>query len=162
MAPHTLIACKGQHGGSVSAQPTGEGWQVQADIANARPAPWDQGGLPLDAATLHATFDGNEWRTSNARIQVGPGALVLEGRFAPQERHFELQAQAERLDPARLHTQMAAAPLGGRASAKGNPEAFAFDLDLSASKPTARSKSRGALHVDRVVARGRWETSQSG
>lgn len=150
-APASLLS------GSVSAQPTGEGWRVQADIANARPAPWDQGGLPLDAATLHATFDGNEWRTSNARIQVGPGALVLEGRFAPQELRFELQAQAERLDPARLHTQMAAAPLGGRASAKGNPEAFAFDLDLSASKPTARSKAGGALHVDRVVARGRWE-----
>ena len=69
-APTTLLS------GHVTAGPTPEGWDVEATLTNARPAPWDKKGLPVDAIAAHAHFDGMQWSTEDARVDIGKGTLA--------------------------------------------------------------------------------------
>ena len=151
-APTTLLS------GKVAAGPTPEGWNVEAALTNARPAPWDKKGLPVSAVTAHAHFDGTQWSTEDAHIDIGKGLLALQGSFAPASQSIALKAQVERIDPAQLHTALAAAPLSGRAKAEGSVQNLQFELQLAASDTrSARNSAPATLRIDRVTARGTWK-----
>lgn len=151
-APATVLS------GRVAAGPTPSGWDLEANLTNARPAPWDKKGLPVDAVTAHAHFDGTQWRTEDARIDIGKGTLSLQGSFTPDSQSIALKAQIERVDPAQLHTALAAAPLSGRATAEGSAQNLKFDLQLAASGARSTPKNAPApLRIDRVAARGTWK-----
>ena len=126
-APTTLLS------GHVAAGPTPEGWNVEATLTNARPAPWDKKGLPVDAIAAHAHFDGTQWSTEDARVDIGKGTLALQGSFAPASQSIAVKAQVNRVDPAHLHTALAAAPLSGRATVEGSAQDLQFELQLAAS-----------------------------
>jgi len=153
-APTTLLS------GHVAAGPTPEGWDVEATLTNARPAPWDKKGLPVNAVTAHVHFDGTQWSTEDARVDIGKGTLALQGRFTPETQSFALKAQAERVDPAQLHSALAAAPLSGRATVEGSAQDLQFELQLAASGArSARKRAPATLRIDRVAARGTWKGS---
>ncbi|MGP1629777.1 MAG: translocation/assembly module TamB domain-containing protein [Giesbergeria sp.] len=151
-APATLLS------GHIAAGPTQDGWDVRADLTNTHPAPWDESGLPVDAVTAHAHFDGSQWSTQDTRIQLGKGALAVQGSFAPESQSIALKVDVQHLDPAQLHTALAAAPLSGRATAEGSVQDFQFALQLTASgTPSNRKSAQAALRIDRVAARGTWK-----
>ncbi len=82
----------------------------------------------------------------------------MQGSFAPESQAIALKAEVLNLDPARLHTGLAAAPLSGRASAEGSLENLQFELALAASGTRSPSKSaEKSLRIDRVAARGTWK-----
>ena len=151
-APTTLLS------GHVAAGPTPEGWDVEATLTNARPAPWDKKGLPVDAIAAHAHFDGTQWSTEDARVDIGKGTLALQGSFAPASQSIAVKAQVNRVDPAHLHTALAAAPLSGRATVEGSAQDLQFELQLAASGARgARKPMPATLRIDRVAARGTWK-----
>ena len=151
-APITLLS------GHVAAGPTPEGWDVEAALTNARPAPWDKKGLPVDSIAAHAHFDGTQWSTEDARVDIGKGTLALQGSFAPSSQSIAVKAQVNRVDPAHLHTALAAAPLSGRATVEGSAQDLQFELQLAASGARgARKPMHATLRIDRVAARGTWK-----
>lgn len=151
-APATLLS------GHVAAGPTPGGWDVRADLSNARPAPWNKKGLPVGAVSAHAHFDGTQWSTEDARIGIGKGTLSLQGSFTPDSQAIALNAQVERIDPSLVHTALAAAPLSGRATAEGSAQDLRFEMQLAASSArSTRQSAPATLRLDRVAARGTWK-----
>ncbi len=154
-----------QLSGHVKAGPTGNGWDIEAQLKNAVPGPINMRSLPVSRLDLQARFDGTVWKVPKAVMQVADGSITLDGSFQPDKQTLNVDATLTRLDPAKVHTQLAAAPIGGTLAAKGTVEDVKFQLQLAASgaasnrkaTSTAKGASTAPLRIDRVVANGRWK-----
>ncbi|WP_313069829.1 translocation/assembly module TamB domain-containing protein [Melaminivora sp.] len=148
--------------GSVSAQPEGEdGWQIGADLANALPGPWDQGRLPVEALQAEAHYTEGTITVPQAQLRAGGGSVSLQGSYTPDTQALQGRAGIAGVNPARLHTRLAAAPLNGTASASGNAEeSVRFEADLRAAAvrlPPARRGEPAPLLLQRLATQGRWQ-----
>jgi translocation and assembly module TamB len=155
--------------GSLSVRPvatSANAWQLQTDVKNSLPGPWDQQRLPLD--TLKAE---GEWRDGVAMLRslqarLGGGEITASGQWsetsaaAASAQDWQAQALLKNINPAALHTHLAALPLDGRADLSGNAGAINFDASLKASGAKAaatRSTSPlGSLRLRDAAAKGRW------
>ena len=145
------------------------GWSLAADLSNDASGPWDQRALPLQ--TLQAKLD---WMDGAATVhslhaQLAGGTLQAQGRWAaPQasaaDGPWQLDARLEGINPAALHTQLAAFPLDGTARASGQGEAIDFDAALQARPQQAPARAGNdplarelqALRLRDLAATGRW------
>ena len=169
-APATLL------GGTVSAGPaqpssnatatptggTGTDWNLQADIRNSLPGPWDQRRLPASQVSARAQFDGSTWVVPAATVQVGRGEVRLQGQWSPAPAPWQLQATVQQLSPAALHTQLAPDLLSGQATAQHNGQALQFDVALKTPATKAGNDgnapaSARTLRLDSLVAKGQWQ-----
>ena len=172
-APATLL------GGTVSAGPaqasgsataaapgrtdsTGAVWNLQVDIRNSLPGPWDQNRLPARQVNARAQFDGSTWVVPAATVRVGQGEVRLQGQWSPAPAPWQLQASVQQLSPAALHTQLAPDLLNGQATAQHNGQALQFDVALKT--PSAKASSDGSppaatrtLRLDSLAAKGQWQ-----
>ncbi|MES2688151.1 MAG: translocation/assembly module TamB domain-containing protein [Pseudomonadota bacterium] len=155
--------------GSLSVRPvatSANAWQLQTDVKNSLSGPWDQQRLPLD--TLQAE---GEWRDGVAMVRslqarLGGGEITASGQWsetsaaAASAQDWQAQALLKNINPAALHTQLAALPVDGRADLSGNAGAINFDASLKASGAKAaatRSTSPlGSLRLRDAAAKGRW------
>lgn len=156
--------------GSVSVQPVAtaaNAWQLQTDLRNSLPGPWDQQRLPL--ARLQAQ---GEWRDGVAMLRslqatLGGGEITASGQWsqtspsAANTQDWQAQALLNNINPAALHTRFAALPIDGRAELSGHAGAIHFDASLkaSAAKATATrngSSPIGSLRLRDAAAKGRW------
>ncbi|MDO9358025.1 MAG: translocation/assembly module TamB domain-containing protein [Polaromonas sp.] len=171
-APHTGLA------GDISVRPdpaASAAWQLQAAITNSLPGPWDQQRLPLES--LNAQGD---WRDGTALVRslqarVGGGDVLATGQWmgataAPSSpasaqgkngNEWQAQATLKNVNPAALHTQLAAAPVNGKADLSGGSGVVNFDTSLQASGGPARAagavnRTTGSLQLRDASAAGRW------
>jgi translocation and assembly module TamB len=151
-APSTSLS------GTVRAGPdAANGWQLNADIRNAKPAPWDRGGLPLDRIEARALFDGQAWTVPAATIRTGGGRIEAAGEWRPAPQPWKVDATVTGVQPGALHTQLAGAPVSGRASVEQRADAaLVFDVALQA-QGTAGSAALQGVRLDRALAQGQWK-----
>ena len=151
-APTTLLS------GTVRAGPDAtQGWRLDADVRNARPAPWDKGGLPLDRIEARALYDGQAWIVPSATVRTGGGRIEAAGEWRPAPEPWKIDATVSGVQPGALHTQLAGAPVSGRASVEQRADAaLLFDVALQA-QGSAGSAALQGLRLDRVLAQGQWK-----
>jgi translocation and assembly module TamB len=155
-APRTSLS------GVLAVQPAGTAtWSLAADLTNSLAGPWDRDRLPAQRLQLEG-----EWRQGRALVrsltaEVGAGRIAAQGQWQGDQA-WALAATLQGINPAALHTAMAPVPLGGKASARAQGAAVAFEADLAASGRAAAGASSelaaavGALELRSVHARGRW------
>lgn len=177
--------------GSLSVRPDSRrsnAWQLQTDVKNSLPGPWDQQRLPLDklqaegewrggvamVRSLQARLAGGEITASGQWSQAAPATASPTTPSAPAAagaQDWQVQATLKNINPAALHTQLAALPVDGRADVKGQAGAIEFDAAVAASgktaappAPPARSvrsarsanSTWAALRLRDASATGRW------
>ncbi|MES2412464.1 MAG: translocation/assembly module TamB domain-containing protein [Pseudomonadota bacterium] len=155
-------------------------WVLNTKITNELPGPWDKKRLPLE--NLQAQ---GEWRNGAAVIRtlkagVGGGELLASGEWlgtppsstptskststsATIKQDWALQATLQRINPALLHTQLAALPLDGKATARSLGPLISFDAGVqSAGGAAAKTNPLAQLRLRDATATGSWNAAQAG
>jgi translocation and assembly module TamB len=160
-------------------------WRAEGDIRNAASGPWDKHRLPVQSAQGQVLWSQGAWDIESLKAEVAGGQVQAQGRLlvaasspagsvtssttsatasttaaaaksGPQLTGWQVTAQLQGVNPAALHSQLAAAPLDGKLQAKAAGEAIEFDADL---KPSARQPEKSRLRGLRIKegsAKGRW------
>jgi len=160
-APHTQLT------GQMQLAPAGTAtWQVNADLRNDIPGPWDEERLPVSQLKAQG-----QWRAGMALVQgldaqLGGGRLRATGQWQGGDAGWVLHGDLSKVDPAALHTRLAAAPLAGRVDVRQDGAAIAFDAVLRGDgrAPKKRPQRRAgpsapavaALEFRQISAKGRW------
>ena len=137
-------------------------WTVEAELDNAAAAPWDEGGLPVQAvqAALHYDTADNALRVREARIEAGRGHIEAQGEWRPAPAPWRIEATVRDVRPGLLHTQLAGAPIRGQVQAtqkaEGENTVLDFDLGLQATGEGAGARALEGLNLQRAEAQGRW------
>ncbi|MDO5623487.1 MAG: translocation/assembly module TamB domain-containing protein [Pseudomonadota bacterium] len=167
------------------------GWAVQADIRNRAPGPWDQRRLPLDRAVADLTWQAGVATVRDLHADLGGGTVASTGRWvappaavasepaapapapaasAPAPAGtWQIDTRITGVNPAALHTQLAAFPLDGTAQVEGAGSDVDFDIALQARAQRAQPPARAgesaaealardlrALRLRDATATGRW------
>jgi translocation and assembly module TamB len=163
-APHTRLA------GHVQVVPAGTAtWKLTAALRNELAGPWDEERLPIQQLQAQGEWRDGVALVQNLEARLGGGVVKASGRWSGGTAgDWTVQAQVDHVDPSALHGQAAGAPLSGRAQARQEQGAIAFDVALQASgavpkRAARRAKAKGlaadlgALNLHQVTARGRWK-----
>lgn len=204
-APHTLLTgrasvqpLQGTAAGALTAQ-VGD-VQAQLQLTNGLAGPLDQQRLPLEKLnatgqwqhgigmlqTLKALGAGGELVASGEWTKTGAAAANAASASAPSKvpatapaQGWKLQATLENINPAKLHSQLAALPLDGQATVQSQGEAIGFDASVAAAKTRtlARTPSSGTavtapsddlsrqlrqLRLQSASATGNWRSAADG
>lgn len=155
-APATALS------GQASVVPAGTStFRLRADVRNAQPGPWDKGRLPVAGARLQG-----EWRDGVAIVQsldaqAGGGRIEGSGGWRG-EQGWDFRGEVAGVDPAQLHSSLAALPLSGPIKLAGEGSAVDFDVALVAGRPRSAARGDtlgatvGALQLREASAKGRW------
>jgi translocation and assembly module TamB len=163
-APQTLLA------GTVQLAPAGTAtWQVNADLRNDMAGPWDQQRLPIEALKAQGQWRGGTALVQDLDAQLGGGQIRASGQWRSGADVWTMHGDVTRVDPAALHSKIAAVPVSGRVDVQQAGKAIEFDLGLQGSarapkKMAARPRTEAArvtaavraLELRQVVATGRW------
>lgn len=188
-APHTQLS--GQL--DVQPLPAGEapGWVVQADLSNHAAGPWDQRRLPVDGVVADLVWQAGVATVRALKAQVGGGRIESTGSWsAPSPAtadtagattpaapaagdgngRWRVDTRIDGVDPARLHTQLAAFPVDGTARVSGAGSAIDFEAELKArakgdgaarradeSGASLQARELQALRLRDLLANGRWD-----
>ncbi|WP_042415045.1 translocation/assembly module TamB domain-containing protein [Comamonas aquatica] len=144
--------------GTLQAGPEGEGWQLQADLHNRLPGPWDRQALPVRALSADLRFDGlHTWLLQGARIDLGTTGerqLQAQARWDAQAQTVEGTVKLAGVNPADLYSTLEAAPITGTLQAQTDAaQRVQFALDLQ----SARARHPGALRLESARAQGSWQ-----
>lgn len=165
-APRTVLS------GEASVEPDGpQRWRWRAAFDNADPKPWDQGGLPLAQAKGHGQWRGAAVLVQALQAKLGGGELEATGEWQAAQ-DWTVKGTVRGVDPAALHTRLAARPLGGTLALRQEQDALAFEVDLrgdggasSARGSRARAPAKGRklapVELRRLVAQGRWSNGEA-
>lgn len=145
-------------------------WQLQLQLANSLPGPWDQHKLPLDRLEIQG-----EWRSGMAMVrtlkaQLGGGELLASGEWADAPTTslaapaWKLRATLQHVNPALLHSQLAPLPLDGKADIRSQGPVISFDANVQAARndASARNNPLGQLRLRDASATGSWNAEQAG
>ncbi|MDB5945375.1 MAG: hypothetical protein JWQ33_401 [Ramlibacter sp.] len=147
--------------GDVRVQPAGTAtWALTADLTNAEPGPWDAGRLPLDRLRAQGEWRGGMALVRSLQAALGGASLQAEGSWSGTS-GWQAEGSLRNVDPAALHSKLAAAPLGGPFQVRQDGERIAFDAALrSAGPPRAvQRRQRGSvplLELRELTAQGSW------
>ncbi len=146
------------------------GWALQADLANGAPGPWDQRHLPVQSLRADITWQDEVATVRALRAQVGGGQIESTGRWSAAPGRWQLDTRIDNVNPAALHTQLAAFPLDGTAQASGHGGAIDFETRLQAQAQERPAPARAneaaaqalardlqALRLRALQASGRWD-----
>lgn len=157
-APRTRLS------GQVEVVPAGTAtWQLQVDVRNTLPGPWDAQRLPVARARGQGEWRGGTVMVSELQAELGGGEVEGSGAWEGQGWNFEGWVRA--VDPGQLHGSLASLPLTGPVKLRGAGRAVDFDVALTAGDaPPVRGKARrtpegellAALELREAVAQGRW------
>jgi translocation and assembly module TamB len=153
-APHTQLS------GDVSVEPAGTAtWALQAELRNAQPGPWDSERLPLEHVKAQGQWRGGMALVRSLQAELGGGSLNAEGRWSGAS-GWTAEGTVRNVDPAALHSKLAASALGGKLSARQDGKAIAFDLALQADgKPVMAAPVKGVMPLElrELTAQGKWD-----
>lgn len=166
-APQTLLTGSAEIQPDTSSKNTASSptWQAQGSITNRLSGPWNLSRLPVDAAQARLSFSDGQWQVQSLTADIAGGRLAMQGRLtgamannakATAMSDWQAQATLKNINPAALHTQLAAARIDGQFNATATPQAIEFDTRLqpSAKQPDA-SRLQG-LHLKNAAAKGHW------
>jgi translocation and assembly module TamB len=166
-APQTLLT------GSAAVQPdtsspapaTGPVWQAQGTLTNRLSGPWNLGRLPVETAQARVSFSDGQWRIESLSADIAGGRLAVQGQLtgakagstqAPAIADWQAEATLNNINPAAVHTQLAAARIDGKFKATATAQVIDFDTRLQPSaKQPDTSRLRG-LQLKNASAKGRW------
>jgi translocation and assembly module TamB len=164
-APVTLLS------GTVKAQPEGEAWRAQLNLANAASGPADRQRLPIDRLEAALEQRGARWTLSRLDAQLGGGRLQGQGQWAPASGaqasplgEWQGDIQASRINPAQLWSSIAPAALDGTVTARtvdaDTPRA-AIDIGarVQPSGTQPRASALAGLRLRELDVKGRWRPS---
>ncbi|ABM36173.1 translocation/assembly module TamB domain-containing protein [Polaromonas naphthalenivorans] len=188
--PQTLLT------GSASVRPlesktpaASPAWALQMQLANALPGPWDQKRLPLEQLETQGEWVNGTAMVRSLKAQLGGGELLASGEWtrpppadkpdtavpAAPAQAWQLKATLKRINPAKLHTQLAPLPLDGRAEASGQGASARFDASVQAVAGAGKPGNRPApgthsgqnnflqqLRLRDAKATGSWNPQQAG
>ena len=153
-------------------------WQLQTTLTNKLPGPWDSQRLPLDSLEASGEWRGGTALVRTLKATLGSGELVASGEWAgtaasatSAAQAWKLQATLKNINPALLHSQLAALPLDGEATAQSQGAAIAFKasvktkpgLDSKASKTrTGQGNPLVELRLRDASATGSWNAQHAG
>jgi translocation and assembly module TamB len=190
-----LDAPKTQLTGNASIRPIGDparmteqAWTIDAQVENATPGPWDKRLLPARNAQLKGQWRDGTAAIDNLTAALGDGTLTGRGRWGPVQApsqgsqkagvpSWQAEAVLKNINPALLHTQLAALPISGVASAQNKGTSIGFDANLNAvaksaigpnaaTKNSKNSKSGGApallLALREIAVKGSWDSERVG
>jgi translocation and assembly module TamB len=169
-APRTLLD------GSVAVQPLGapaDGrWQAQGRLANRLAGPWDLQRLPLSSLQarlgLHHGSQGGQspldLDIESLQAGIGGGQLQAQGQWqqagpagaAGARSGWQGGVQLQGINPAALHSRLAAAAVDGRLSARAVRQAIEFDAQLHPAGRQPRASGLQGLRLKTASAQGRW------
>lgn len=160
-APRTELS------GEVQASPREQGWQARVALDNALPAPLDRQGLPFDQLRLELSHESSRWTLHAFEARMGAGRLhgnarLSTGSGALWQGPWSGRLQVERVDPARLWSDLAPGQLDGELLAQAEQagaDAFAatFSGRLRNTASAAMRRAAQALPLDGLVLQGRWQ-----
>ena len=150
--------------GSILAGPQGDGWQLQADVSNALPGPWDQQALPVHSLQAHAQMDGQQaWTLHPSTIKLGvdgQGQLNAQGSWNPNTQSLQASATVTSINPQTLYSTLAAEPLSGTLQADtDSTQTVQFQLDLQAANRRSNRTSQ-PLRIETARAQGSWKAPE--
>jgi len=150
-APHTLLT------GNATVQPdaSSPAWQAQGSFTNRLSGPWNQARLPVEAAQARFAFSNGQWLVQSLTADGSGGHVVVQGRVTGPS-GWQAQATLQNINPAALHTQLAAARVDGQVSASAEHKAIEFDTRLQASAKQPDASRLQGLHLKNASAKGRW------
>ena len=164
--------------------------QAQLQLTNRLAGPLDQQRLPLEK--LDAT---GQWRQGMGIVRTlkalgAGGELVASGEWADSAavasdaasnngtvktpsaaQGWKLQATLTNINPAQVHSQLAALPLNGQAAVRSQGAAIGFDASLAASRASLPSEKipvgrpanlLSQLRLQSASATGSWRNTQAG
>ena len=156
-APATRLA------GTASLQPqehvAQSGWELQADLTNEDPGPWNTHRLPLTALQARATYGGTQLTVPEARLHVGAGVLRLsDARYDHAKQALQGTLTLQDLSPARLDGRLDAAPVSGQARVAGSLDG---GLRVQAELTGAPAKTSHGLHLEHLRLDALWRDGQA-
>lgn len=158
---------------------TTSAWLLQTQLVNELPGPWDKKRLPVENLQAQGEWRDGATIVRSLKAGLGGGELTATGQWlgAPQtstppatatapRQDWSVQATLKQINPAALHSQFASLPVDGRAEAKSQGSAIAFDASLQAASalPAARSTAQqknNQLRLRDATATGRWDAGQA-
>lgn len=115
LAPFWPLAPQTRLKGQATVKPDATAWQLDAELVNALPGPWDQQRLPLSTLRLRARHDQGFWRIQQALSQLAGGQAQAQ---AQQTRlGWTGQVDLQNLLPEQLHTALSGPGVSGRVQA---------------------------------------------
>lgn len=185
-APQTQLTGSASVRPMESAAPAASlGWRLQLDLANQLPGPWDQRRLPLDRLEAQGEWRGGTGIVRTLKARLGGGELLASGEWTPSPAilpaphattgtpseaspvapatapAWTLQATLKKVNPALLHSQVAALPLNGVAAIRSQGAAIGFDASVQTA-PGTTLPSLGQLVLRDAKATGSWSPEQAG
>ncbi|RYF75032.1 MAG: translocation/assembly module TamB, partial [Comamonadaceae bacterium] len=140
-----------------------QAWVAEADLRNGAPAPWDEGGLPVEGLQAELRYDAatRAVQVREARIDAGRGQIEAQGEWRPAPAPWQIEATVRDVRPGLLHTQLAGAPIRGQVQAtqKADGEAgtaLDFNMALQATGEGAGARGLEGLNLQSAQAQGRW------
>ena len=154
-APQTLLT------GNARVQPQGNNWQAQLDLNNRIAGPVDKGRLPVDSAKAQVQFASGRWNIQSLDADSAGGYIRVQGKLGEAAglgllSGWQGEAQLQGINPALIHSQMAAARLNGQLRASAAQQAIEFDASLQPSGPQPASSPLQGLRLQTASAKGRW------
>lgn len=131
-------------------------WELQADLANARPGPWDRQRLPFSKIAAQARWlPEGVVQVPRFEASVGGGTATGEAQWS-QDGGWRVQAQVQRVDPSQIYSELGAGTLTGRMGVQVQGEDVELDMDLR--DPEAPGPSSGVVPAasPRASARETW------
>jgi translocation and assembly module TamB len=157
-----------QLSGTVKAQPEGEAWRAELQLANAASGPADRQRLPVERIEAALEQRGASWTLSRLDAQLGGGRMQGTGQWAPATGaqasplgEWRGEITASRINPARLWSSIAPAALDGKVTARTvDADTAQAAIDLTARvQPSGTQPRDGALNGVRLReldAKARW------
>jgi translocation and assembly module TamB len=161
-APATLLS------GTVKAQPDGQAWRADVQLANAASGPADQQRLPVERLEAAVEQRGARWSLSRLDAQVGGGRIQGQGQWAPAAGaqtsplgEWQGDITASRINPARLWSGIAPAALDGSLTARtvgADTPRPAIDVNarVQPSGTQPRASALAGLRLRELDVKGRW------
>ncbi|MES2511977.1 MAG: translocation/assembly module TamB domain-containing protein [Pseudomonadota bacterium] len=163
---------------AVATSATTAAWLLNTRLVNDLPGPWDKQRLPLENLQAQGEWQNGAAVIRTLRAGVGGGELLATGELlgtsspatpsatatATPRQDWALQATAQGVNPALLHTQLAALPLDGKAKVRSLGPLISFDAGLqsAAVAPKTKSNPLAQLRLRDAAATGSWNAAQAG
>ncbi|MDR2127568.1 MAG: translocation/assembly module TamB domain-containing protein [Burkholderiaceae bacterium] len=160
------------------------GWQLNAQIRNDMAGAWDQQRLPLQQLQAQGRWQAQTLAIQNLSAQMAGGRLQAAGTWAAARadsasadsaaasatapaaqsgqdaRPWQIQIALTSINPALLHSALAADPIDGTASASvsvaGGPIRFEAKLQAHAEARAAAASGKPVFHLREASAQGTW------
>ncbi len=148
-------------------------WNLQGQLHNSAPGPWDQNRLPLQTLQADLQLQDQLWQLNALQASLGGGQLQASGsvRVRPTEGpgswlqrlgHWQGQAKVSGLQPQRLFSTWRMAALDLQAQAANNLDSAQEDtaFNLQVTPRAGAAVPEGATAAPHLHVRGVWNTQQ--